>query len=65
MSNDLGNIDVQNLVDLARDGNLGTDNQAYQRLQTLGRNVQTARNALDEIRQAGGARTDVGTNPVI
>ncbi len=57
---------VQQLVDKARNRTLATNDPDYQTLVSHANSgVQSARNALDEISNAGGARSDVSVNKVV
>jgi hypothetical protein len=57
---------VEQLVDKARSGSLATNDPDYQTLvRQAGQGVQSAKNALDRISDAGGARRNVSVHKVI
>lgn len=57
---------VDQLVAKARTGSLAANDQDYQALERQANSGdQTARNALDRIDRAGGARSDVSVNKVV
>jgi hypothetical protein len=57
---------VEQLVQKARTGRLGTNDQDYQALvRRANQGVQDAQNALSRIDGAGGARSGVSSNKVI
>ena len=59
-------MDIEQLVTKAQRGTLATDDQNYQKLvRQAGQGVQSAKNALERISQAGGARADASSRPVI
>ena len=59
-------MDYGYLVEKARQGSLGTDDQNYQALmRQANAGVQDAVNLLAEIRAAGGANPRIGTNRAV
>ena len=59
-------MDIEGLVTKAQRGTLATNDQNYQTLvRQAGQGVQQAKNALERINQAGGARSDASANKVI
>jgi hypothetical protein len=57
---------VQDLVSKARSGTLAANDPDYQTLvRQSNQGVQDAKNALDLISDAGGARKDVSVNKVV
>lgn len=59
-------MDIEQLVTKAQRGTLAADDQNYQTLvRQAGQGVQSAKNALERINQAGGARSDASSRSVI
>lgn len=57
---------TQDLVNKARNGTLAANDPDYQTLaRQAGQGVQEAKNALDQIDQAGGANSKASVNKVV